>query len=101
LAATARPDRMGLFSKRPKAPSSSAEDDADSPAARLRNLGYTATAAEVKHPKKKEDRHALLSFETEITRELCTIALIADGHNGPQASDLAERYLLPAIAGQL
>ena len=73
----------------------------DSPAARLRNLGYTATAAEVKHPKKKEDRHALLSFETEITRELCTIALIADGHNGPQASDLAERYLLPAIAGQL
>ncbi|EOD13557.1 hypothetical protein EMIHUDRAFT_451987 [Emiliania huxleyi CCMP1516] len=78
-------------------------EDGESPTVRMRNLGYTYATSETRHPKKKEDKHAILRriFESVVTKELCTAALIADGHNGDAASTVAQEFLLHAISARL
>mmetsp|Transcript_11245 Transcript_11245/g.36791 ORF Transcript_11245/g.36791 Transcript_11245/m.36791 type:complete len:357 (-) Transcript_11245:344-1414(-) len=76
-------------------------EDEESPTVRMRNLGYTYATSETRHPKKKEDKHTILSFESVVTKELCTAALIADGHNGDAASTVAQEFLLHAISARL
>ena len=53
---------MGLrkSSAKPKTGPPPPVEDEDSPTVRMRNLGYTHATAEVRHIKKKEDKHAIL-----------------------------------------